>query len=60
MFGPVVLVGVLNDDVLVLLLLVAVREDGGYLSLGILEECEDEDEGVRDNNEGRLTLLLRM
>ena len=37
LFGPVVvLVGVLNDDVLVLLRLVAVREDGGYLSLGIL------------------------
>ena len=59
MFWPVVLVGVLNDDVLVLLRLVAVREDGGYLSLGILkDQCEDED--MRDNNEGRLTLLLRM
>ena len=57
MFRPVVLVGVLNDDVLVLLGLVAVREDGGYLSLGILSKMRVR---VRDNTEGRLTLLLRM
>merc|ERR1719400_433657 len=35
LFRPVVLIGVLNDDVLVLLGLVAVREHGGYLRLGI-------------------------